>query len=96
MPMTVLVEEYWREIADGLAGYGIPLHHVVLHADRATLDHWIDHDRVLGPSTFRRAYLEPYAEAAGSWLHDAGTVVDTTRLSPEAVARAVVDLLPTA
>ncbi len=68
MPMTVLVESYWREISDGLAGHGIPIRHFVLHADQATLHDRIQNDKVLGPSTFRFAYLEPYAEAARTWL----------------------------
>jgi len=33
MPMTVLVEHYWREISDGLDSYGIPLRHFVLHVE---------------------------------------------------------------
>lgn len=37
IPMTVLVEEYWREISEGLASYGVPVRHVVLHADQDTL-----------------------------------------------------------
>ena len=34
MPMTVLVEEYWREISTGLADHAIPVRHFVLHATR--------------------------------------------------------------
>ena len=37
---------------------------------------------MLGPSAFRRPYLEPYAEAARTWLHAAAEVVDTTHLTP--------------
>ena len=33
MPMTVLVEPYWREISAGLAEHGVPIRHFVLHAD---------------------------------------------------------------
>jgi len=33
MPMTVLVEPYWREMSEGFASYGIPVHHFALHAD---------------------------------------------------------------
>ncbi len=36
MPMTVLVEQYWREISTGLAQHAIPIHHFVLHADQRT------------------------------------------------------------
>jgi len=55
MPMTVLVESYWREISDGLAEHGIPIQHFVLHADRATLRDRIQNDEVLGPSPARRS-----------------------------------------
>lgn len=90
MPMTVLVERYWREISTGLAEHGVPVRHFVLHADEETLRRRIDGDTVLGPSTFRLAHLEPYAEAARTWLHDEAVVVDTTHLTPAEVARQVV------
>jgi hypothetical protein len=94
MPMTVLVEEYWREISAGLAGYGIPVRHFVLHADQDTLRARIAGDTVLGPnSPFRLGHLEPYAEAARTWLHQEAEVVDTTHLTPaqaaESIAQAV-------
>ena len=37
IPMTVLVERYWREISSGLAQHAIPVRHFVLHADQETL-----------------------------------------------------------
>ncbi len=95
MPMTVLVEDYWREIGAGLAEHGIPVTHVVLHADPETLRRRIDEDAVLGPSRFRLAHLEAYDLAARTWLHDAADVVDTTHLTPEQVARAVARLAST-
>jgi len=89
MPMTVLVEAYWREIADGLAGYGVEVRHVVLHAEQEALRERIARADV-GPSPFRSAHLEPYADAARTWLHAAAdVVVDTTHLDPAAVARRV-------
>lgn len=91
MPMTVLVESYWREISDGLTEYGIPIRHFVLHADQETLRNRIQNDQVLGPSKFRFAYLEPYAEAARSWLHDEAEVVDTTHITPEKAARQIAN-----
>jgi hypothetical protein len=94
MPMTVLVEDYWREITSGLADYGIPIRHFVLHADENALLQRIDRDDGLGPSTFRRAYVEPYAEAARTWLRDAGEAIDTTGLTPSQVAEQVVRSLP--
>ncbi|WP_131681544.1 AAA family ATPase [Pseudarthrobacter sp. YALA5] len=91
MPMTVLIESYWREISDGLTEYGIPIRHFVLHADQETLRNRIQNDQVLGPSTFRFAYLEPYAEAARSWLHDEAEVIDTTHITPEQAARQIAN-----
>ncbi|MEU3708530.1 AAA family ATPase [Streptomyces catenulae] len=87
MPMTVLVEAYWREISEGLAQHGIPVRHFVLHADEKTLRGRIAGDTVLGPdSPFRLGHLEPYAEAARTWLHDAAEVVDTTHRTPAEAA----------
>ncbi|WP_395388518.1 hypothetical protein [Clavibacter michiganensis] len=86
MPMTVLVEAYWREISGGLAGHGIPIRHFVLHADTATLRDRIQHDADLGPSAFRFSRVEPYAEAARTWLHADAEVVDTTRITPAEAA----------
>ena len=91
MPMTVLVEEYWREISTGLAQHAIPVRHFVLHADQDTLRGRIEGDTVMGPSTFRLAYLEPYAEAARTWLHREAEVVDTTHLTPAQAAQRIAE-----
>ncbi|UJP10145.1 AAA family ATPase [Microbacterium sp. KUDC0406] len=93
MPMTVLVEEYWREISTGLHDHGIPVRHFVLHADQVTLRARIDGDRIMGPSGFRRQHLEPYAQAFGSWLGEEAEVVDTTTLTPAEAARQIVEML---
>ncbi len=89
VPMTVLVEQYWREISDGLAHYRVPVRHFVLHADQDTLRRRINGDLVMGPSEFRLDYLEAYSEAARTWLHDEAEVVDTTHLTPDDVARQI-------
>ncbi|GAA2051845.1 AAA family ATPase [Catenulispora yoronensis] len=91
MPMTVLVEQYWREISAGLSQYEIPVRHFVLHTDQTTLRERIMNDTVLGPSGFRLDYLEPYAEAARTWLHKEAEVVDTTGREPTDVARQIAD-----
>ena len=46
---------------------------------------------MLGPSSFRLTYLEPYAEAARTWLHSEADVVDTTHLTPGQAARQIAD-----
>ena len=91
MPQTVLVERYWREIAGGLAEHGIPVRHFVLHTDQATLRHRIEYDADLGPSTFRFSRVEPYAEAARTWLHADAEVVDTTHTSAEQAAHQIAE-----
>ena len=94
MPMTVLVEEYWHEISTGLAEHGIEVRHFVLHADQETLRKRIAGDIVLGPdSPFRLQYLEPYADAAKTWLHGEAEVIDTTRLTPDATAEQIIEAL---
>jgi len=89
MPQTVLVERYWREIADGLAAHGIPVRHFVLHTDTDTLRDRIQNDTDMGPSTFRFSRVVPYAEAARTWLHDEAEVVDTTNATAEQAARQI-------
>ena len=91
MPMTVLVEQYWREISAGLAHHDIPVRHFVLHADQDTLRRRIEGDRLLGPSPFRLTYLEAYSEAARTWLLDEAEVVDTTHLTPAQAAQQIAD-----
>jgi hypothetical protein len=94
IPMTVLVEQYWREIAAGLANHAIPVHHFVLHADQDTLRKRIETaSRV--PSSFRLAYLADYAEAVRTWLPREAEIVDTTHLSPEQSARHIANAINT-
>jgi len=90
IPMTVLVERYWTEIRTGLARHAIPVRHFVLHADQETLRRRIEQEHAV-PSPFRLNYLEPYAEAARTWLHGEAEVVDTTYLTPAQAARQIAD-----
>jgi AAA domain-containing protein len=91
IPMTVLVQQYWREISSGLAQHAIPVRHFVLHADQETLRKRIEGDTVMGPSSFRLQYLDAYAEAAHTWLHDEAEVIDTAAITPERVAERIAD-----
>ena len=88
MPMTVLVEQYWREISSGLSRYGIPVRHFVLHADQETLRRRIEVATPV-PSPFRLSYLDAYAEAARTWLHREAEVVDTTDLPAAQAAQQI-------
>ncbi|WIX82577.1 AAA family ATPase [Amycolatopsis carbonis] len=92
IPMTVLVEQYWREISAGLAEHAIPVRHFVLHADQATLRRRIESEHAI-PSPFRLKYLEPYAEAARTWLHAEAEVVDTTHLTAAEAAAQIAKAL---
>lgn len=92
MPMTVLVEPYWREISQGLASYEIPVHHFVLHANQNALANRIQDDSVMGPSTFRFRYLLPYAEAFEAWLKNEAMVIDTTGITPSQAALEIAEL----
>ena len=93
MPMTVLVEAYWREISDGFAAYDIPVRHVLLHTDTKTLRERIMGDTVMGPSGFRLAYLVPYDKAFRGWLGAEADVIDTTALTPSEVGTAIADAI---
>ncbi len=84
LAQTVLVEDYWQEIRTGLETAGIPLHHFVLHADRATLVRRIEGD-TQPPSSWRLNHLTAYQDAL-PWLSREAQVVDTTRVSPIEVA----------
>jgi hypothetical protein len=89
MPMTVLFEQYWREISNGFARYDIPVRHFVLHANEETL-----RGRILGQhavSPFRLSHLRHYAEAARTWLHEEAEIVDTTHLTPAQAAQQIVE-----
>jgi hypothetical protein len=91
MPMTVLVEQYWREISEGLALHAIPVRHFVLHADQGVLRRRIEGDAVLGPSSFRLSCLDPYADAFRDWLHDEAEIIDTTDLTPPEAALQIAE-----
>ena len=92
IPMTVLVEQYWREISTGLEQHGIEVRHFVLHADYDALRGRIERDHPLG-SPFRAAHLEPYVEAACTWLHREAEVVDTTHLTAVQAAMQIAEVV---
>lgn len=95
IPMTVLVEPYWREIHDGLTAHAIPVRHVLLHADQDTLRGRIENDTVMGFSDFRMRHLELYADAYESWLREEAEVVDTTHLTPHEAAQRIAGFADT-
>ena len=91
IPMTVLFEQYWREISTGFAEHAIPVRHFVLHADQDTLRGRIEREHHPIPSPFRLNYLDSYAEASRTWLHAEAEVVDTTHLTAAQAARQIAE-----
>jgi energy-coupling factor transporter ATP-binding protein EcfA2 len=91
IPMTVLVERYWREISLGFAQHGVSVRHFVLDADEETLRRRIEDDLVMGPSAFRLQYLEAYAKAARDWLHADAEVIGTAHVNAELVAQRIAN-----
>ncbi|MFG1794736.1 AAA family ATPase [Nocardia sp. NPDC049149] len=86
IPQSVLVQQYWQEISAGLAAADVPVHHVVLDAERAELLRRIESDTAEpGARQWRLDHLDAY-ETARSWLGHAGEVIDTAGLDPSAVA----------
>ncbi|WP_282689956.1 MULTISPECIES: AAA family ATPase [unclassified Streptomyces] len=89
---TVLVEAYWREIREGLAKAGVPVHHFLLHTDRDTLVERIETDTEpdsVGARQWRLDHLSDY-ERALPWLRREAQVVDTTGVPPTEVAETVL------
>jgi broad-specificity NMP kinase len=89
---TVLVEDYWNELRHGLADHDLPVFHVVLDCDETELRRRIDSDEVESQAReWRLEHIEKF-QSARPWLtQSADLVIDTTGLTPEAVARRVVD-----
>ncbi|MWA10800.1 AAA family ATPase [Streptomyces sp. BA2] len=87
IPQTVLVEEYWTELREGLGQLGVPVRHFVLHADPGTLTRRIEAD-IPAIIPWRLDHVVPYQEAL-PWLRRAGEVIDTTDTPPDEVARRI-------
>lgn len=88
---TVLVEDYWREIEQGLTDLGHEVLHVVLDADAATLHARIDADcqEPEGVRPWRHRHVETY-QSSRSWLGPAADLfVDTVSSDADCVAERV-------
>lgn len=94
---TVLVEQYWREIHDGLTAAGIPVHHFVLDTDQKTLAERIETDtkpESIDARQWRLDHLADY-ERALSWLRREAQVMDTTGVVPSRVAEIIMQRVQT-
>ncbi|MGA5703070.1 AAA family ATPase [Peterkaempfera bronchialis] len=94
IPLTLLRDDYAAEIHGGIRTAGIPLQHLLLHADPDTISARIDasmefpDDEVRSEKVraFRRRKLPVYTEAFTDWLAADAEVIDTTHLTPRQVA----------
>lgn len=104
VPQTVVVEEYWDEITGALVDHGIQVAAVTLHVDLAEHLRRIESDMLSRPeddagrvpaARWRRERRRDY-DSALPWLRAKTYVLDTTVISPEDVAEAVLAALPRA
>ena len=94
VPQTVLVEKYWREIADGLAERDVDVRAVTLHVDAVEHQRRINDDGVEADAAGWRLNRRADYDDALAWLASATTVIDTTTLTPN-LAAAVVRTIAT-
>ena len=88
---SVLVEEYWRDLARGFAGQGHEIYHVLLTASEDTLRARIEADESEpeGVRDWRLEHVSTFVEAQ-SWLRPrADLVIDSTDLTPDEVAEQI-------
>ncbi|MGW2652101.1 AAA family ATPase [Streptomyces sp. NPDC001478] len=102
VPMTVLNPTYAEEIFTRLRRTD-RFHHLVLHAEPAALHERIeascecpgDPERSETVRAYRRRRAADYQEAATSWLHTQGHVIDTTALTADQTLQAALAYLHT-
>ncbi|MFE3113433.1 AAA family ATPase [Kitasatospora indigofera] len=101
IPMTLLNQDYAAEIHATIHIAGIPLRHLLLHADTytiadridASIEYPADMARSEKVRAFRRRQLPRYTTAFTGWLAADAEVVDTTCLTPRQVADRALALL---
>ena len=93
VPQTVIVEQYWSEIASGLAGRGIGLRAFTLDVTLEEHERRIATDRVEAQAAGWRRQRRPDFDAALPWLRIQTHVIDTTNKPPGRVAETIVQTL---
>ena len=88
---TVLDQGCWQALASGLATRGHELVHVVLDADPATLRRRIEADAEA--RDWRLRHLVTYVESRAWMLVSADLVLDTSTLTADDVADAILELV---
>jgi deoxyadenosine/deoxycytidine kinase len=87
-PMSLLREDYAKEIFTAITAHGIAIHHIVLHTDPDTLRQRITLDETHSEQAqaFRLSKIDAYQHAYTTWLRDAARVIDTTPITPTQIA----------
>jgi hypothetical protein len=93
VPQTVLVEQYWSEIASGLAEREMGLRAFTLDVGLDEHERRIAADQVEVEAADWRRRRRPDFDAALAWLRAATQVVDTTAMLPSEVAHAITRAL---
>jgi hypothetical protein len=92
---TVLHRDYWRQLRSGLSTLGLQTVHVVLDATDDALRARIAADTGdPGAAGWRLDHVATYAEAREWMVASADVVVDTTSMTPQDVAAAVLGQMP--
>lgn len=89
VPQTVIIERYWREIAEGLAAAQVPLLAITLDVSDEVHDRRIAGDLDEAEAADWRSERWPDFVAARGWLASTSRIIETSTLSPAAVADAV-------
>lgn len=100
-PMSLLHRDYATEIFSALDKRGIAVHHILLHADPATVRERItghqmfpgDPARSQKVIDFRLHNLPRYEQAYTDWLSAEAHVIDTTALTPAQAADRTATIL---
>ncbi|WP_051027269.1 AAA family ATPase [Nocardia higoensis] len=92
---TVLNQQYWEELAEGLRALGYTVRLVLVEADEPTLRRRISEDEVLHRAAgWRLQHLPTYFDAREQWLGAAADlIIDTTTAPPGAAARLITEAI---
>lgn len=87
---SVLKKSYWYELRKAFEEIGSNVFRVVLDADVQTLEKRINNDAAeIGAKAWRMAHVDEYFKAREWLLSEADLVVDTTKETPEEIARLI-------
>ena len=91
-PQTVLSKDYWIELREGIIAVGLDVFHVVLDCDDEVLRHRIATDsQESDAEQWRLNHIERFSSARAWMSETADLVIDTTDMTPDAVARAILE-----